>query len=159
MKWLLAPGTRKLFLHNLLWLELITHSVHRMILLLKTVSLRAYLFPLLAKAFGVPAACKAKRYIALLFWASAALPVLHASVPQQHWGCRRHCSDRARWRKWRTIDKSDPEVLAAAYVTSERWIVPLSSKGLCWHLTTCWPALPDHAHKREAISCQGIAWK
>lgn len=151
------PGTRKLFLHNLLWLELITHSVHRMILLLKTVSLRAYLYPLLAQTFGVPAACKAKRYIALLFWASAALPVLHASMRQQHLGCRRHCSGRAGWRKWRTIGISNPEVLAAAY--SDRWTVPLSSEGLCWNLTTCLPALLDHTHKREAISPQGVAWK
>lgn len=70
MKRLLAPGTKKLFLHNLLWLELIMHSVHRMILLLKSVSLRAYLFPLLAKASGVPAACKVQRYVAVLGWCS-----------------------------------------------------------------------------------------
>lgn len=144
MKRLLAPGTRKSFLHNLFWLELITHSVHRMILLLKTVSLRAYLFPLLAKTSGVLAACKAMRYVALLSWASAALPVSRASVPRQRLHCRRRCSDRAGWGKWRTVDISNPETLAAAYLTSERRGVPLSCEGLCWNLTTyllCWVTL------------------
>lgn len=141
MKRLLAPGTKKLFLHNLLRLELIMHSVQRMILLLKSVSLRAYLFPLLAKASGVPAAWKAQRYVAV--------PALHALVPQQN--CRTWCSDGAGWREWRTSDIWNPEVLAAACSTSERWTVPLSSEGLCWNLTACFPALLDHTNKREAV--------
>lgn len=81
MKQLLAPGTKKLFLYNLLWLELIIYSVRWMILLLKSVSLRAYLFPLLAKTLGVPAACKAKRYVAVLVRCStASLACLSASA-------------------------------------------------------------------------------
>lgn len=148
MKRLLAPGTRKLFLHNLLWLELITHSVHRMILLLKTVSLRAYLFPLLAKTFGVPAARKAKRSVASLGWCSAAsLACLSASAVFR---LQETLLWEGRMKKMKNHWHLGSWSASSCILTSERWIVPLSSEGLCWNLTTCLPALLDHTRRGEA---------
>lgn len=144
-KRLLAPGTRKLFLHNLLWLELITHSVHRMILLLKTIT-QSLFIPSPCKPLGVPAACKARRCTAGL--SRRALGCW--SHVHQHLDVCRCGSDKSGWG---TLGNRDP----ASQWPSGTPMFPLPSEGSSWNLTTFY--LLGHACKREAISCQGTVWK